>query len=102
MNADRLSVLRSPAAAPASVSYTGTAGVVTQTVRGSCVRVWCTTDAIVLAGGTATASLGTALQAYETLWLPLPKGLIQGEGEKIIASAVQISAAGTLFAQQFE
>jgi hypothetical protein len=91
------------------VAYTGTAGSLTQAVRGNCVRVWCTTDAYVNVGAVATATQGTPLQAYETLWLPIPEnapaaggsGLRTGETPAILVSAIQITSGGTLYAQQF-
>ena len=102
---DRFSILKSPAAAPQTVAYTGTAGDITQVVRGTALRVWCTTDAYVTVGATATTANGTPLQAYETLWLPIQQGQASGfnAGEKpaVLVSAIQISAGGTLFAQQF-
>lgn len=102
-----MSVLRTPAAAGGKVAYTGTAGSLTQTLRGSCVMVWTTTDAWVCIGTTATTSNGTPIPAYTPIWLPIPNPAtnsipkFQGEGGLII-SAVQDSAGGNLFAQQFE
>lgn len=102
MNADRGSVLRVPVGPSATVSYTGTAGSITQTVRGSSVLVWCTTDAYVCSGSAATATTGTPIPAYTPIWLPLPSSFNQGDGGKIVASAIQITSGGSLFAQQFE
>ena len=71
------------------------------------MRVWCTTDAYVTMGASATISNGTPLQAYETLWLPIPdnsgaaQGFSQGSTPSVLVSAIQISAGGTLYAQQF-
>jgi hypothetical protein len=107
MNPDRRSILKSPAAVSASVAYTGTAGSIQQAIRGNCMRVWCTTDAYVNMGAVATAGNGTPLQAYETLWLPIPDNSGTGQGfnigstPTILVSAIQISAGGTLYAQQF-
>ncbi len=103
-NADRFSVLRGPAADAAVVAYTGTAGDITQTVRGTSVMVWCTTAAYVCSGTTATVTNGTPLPANTPIWIPLPKQLIQGEGGKIIASAIQVAggSGGNLYAQQFD
>lgn len=107
MSADRFSVLRNPAAAPGTVAYTGTAGSLTQAIRGNCVMVWCTTDAYVCIGTAATTENGTPIPAYTVLWLPIPTPSTssipkaQGEGGLII-SAVQVSAGGSLFAQQFD
>lgn len=102
MSADRFSVLRNPAEAAASVAYTGTAGSITQTVRGQCVMVWCTTDAFICIGTAATSTNGTPVPAFTPIWIPMPNFMQQGDGGEIIASAIQISAGGTLFAQQFD
>jgi hypothetical protein len=102
MTADRLSVLRVPCGPAASVAYTGTAGDITQTVRGSSVMVWCTTDAYICSGSTATSTTGTPMPAFTPIWLPLPASINQGDGGKVVASAIQITSGGTLYAQQFE
>lgn len=104
----RTTILKSPVAAAASVAYTGTAGSITQAVRGTCMRAWCTTDAFITVGTAATTANGTPVQAYETIWLPIPSnqsgtiGLNQGETPAVLISAIQITAGGTLFAQQFD
>jgi hypothetical protein len=102
MSADRMSVLRVPVGPAAVVAYTGTAGSITQTMRGSSVLVWSTTDAYICSGATATATNGTPLPAFTPVWLPLPSTWNVGDGAKIVASAIQISAGGNLYAQQFE
>lgn len=107
MSADRMSVLRNPVGPAATVTYTGTAGDITQTIRGTCVMVWTTTDAQVCIGTTATSTNGTPIPAFTPIWLPIPTPnsssipKYQGEGGLVI-SAIQISAGGTLFAQQFD
>jgi hypothetical protein len=106
MSADGYRILRNPAAAPGTVAYTGTAGDVTQTIRGNCVMIWCTTAAYVTIGTTATTANGTPIPANVPIWLPLPTPQsssipkFQGEGGLII-SAIQISSGGTMYCQQF-
>lgn len=101
--ADRLSVLRMPSDAAKNVSYTGTAGTIQQKVSGTCIFAWCTTDAYVTVGDTATTGNGTPLPAYTPIFLPIPvrTGLNQGETPTVLVSAIQIASGGTLYAQQF-
>ena len=102
MSADRMSVLRAPVGPAAVVAYTGTAGDITQTVRGSSVLVWCTTAAYICSGATATATNGTPVPANTPIWLPMPSAWNVGDGGKVVASAIQVASGGNLYAQQFE
>ena len=85
-----------------SVSYTGTAGSVTGWNAGpQGVLVWCTTDAYVRVGESATATTadiplpaGTPVPIY----VPQPGGG-GGTGAPWRFSAIQISAGGTLYAK---
>ena len=101
MQADRFSVLRSPAGPGAVVAYTGTAGSISQAVRGSCVMVWCSTDAYVAVGATATTS-ATPLPAFTPIFLPLNPNMDKGQTPSVLVSAIQVSGGGNLYAQQFE
>jgi hypothetical protein len=80
-----------------SVSYTGTAGSVTGWNAGpQGVLVWCTTDAYVRVGESATAtSADTPLPAGT----PVPIFVPGGTGAPWRVSAIQISAGGTLYAK---
>ena len=99
--ADRFSVLRSPVGPGAVVAYTGTAGSISQAVRGSSVMVWCSTDAYVSVGATATTS-GTPLPANQIIFLPLNKDMVPGQTPSVLVSAIQVASGGNLYAQQFE
>ena len=101
MSADTYQVLHAPAAAPGSVSYTGTAGSISQAVRGNLLMVWCTTDAYVTVGSTATTSNGTPIPSYQVFWLPIPDAIRQGQTPTVLVSAIQVTSGGTLYAQQF-
>lgn len=103
MSADRLSVLRSPAGPAATVAYTGTAGSIQQAIRGNCIMFFCTTQAYVCVGATATITNGTPVPANITFWLPIPDNLgKQGETPTVLISAIQASSGGSLYMQQFD
>ena len=93
---DRTAVLRDPSAGPgASITYTGTAGVTASYIPGpTSVMVWATTDCYVLVGEGVTATTSdTPIPAYTPFWFPVP----QGTGAPWRVSAIQISAAGTIY-----
>ena len=100
MASDRTSVLREPSPLTGySVSYTGTAGVTTAAAPGpSSVMVWATTDCYVKVGEGATATTAdTPMPAYTPMFLPIP----QGTGAPWRVSAIQISAAGSIYTKAF-
>ena len=100
MATDRLSVVRDPIATTGySVSYTGTAGVTSAYNPGaSTVMVWCTTDAYVKVGESATATTAdTPVPAYTPMWFPVPAG----SGAPWRVSAIQISAGGIVYTKPF-
>ena len=76
-----------------AVSYTGTAGTSTSMPVGtSIVRIIATTDcfvAITIAGTAAVANTGVYLPALTAEYFPID------DGEKV--SAIQVSAAGTIY-----
>lgn len=100
MASDRTSVLREPSPLTGySVSYTGTAGATTAAAPGpSSVMVWATTDCYVKVGEGATATTAdTPMPAYTPMFLPIP----QGTGAPWRVSAIQISAAGSIYTKAF-
>ena len=80
-----------------SAAYTGTAGSVTGWNAGpQGVLVWCTSDAYIRVGNSATAtSADTPLPANT----PVPIYVPEGTGGVWRVSAIQISASGTLYAK---
>lgn len=102
MSADRMSVLRSPTGVAQTTTYTGTAGSIAGTVRGTSVMVWTTTDAYVSVGATATTANGTPIPAYTPIWLPFPQTMQQGSDAAVLVSAIQVSAGGSVFVRQFD
>ena len=105
MPSQRTDTLKAPVAPGATVSYTGTAGLVTQKVIGDTVMVWGTTDFWFTMGKSATAT-DTPIPAFTVMFFPMPtnapgqSGWAPGEPGAIF-SAIQISAGGSLFVQQF-
>lgn len=108
MPTSRTDTIKNPVFDSASVSYTGTAGDISQVVYGTCIYFYTTTDAVVRVGATATATKGTPVPAYTPMFLPIPQnqpsssGMNQGEKPSVLISAIQQSAGGTLFMQQFD
>lgn len=101
MSADIYQVLHNPTGDAASVAYTGTAGDIAQTVRGNCLMAWCTTDAYISIGATATTTNGTPVPAFTPIWFPFPDSMRQGQAAAVLVSAIQIAAGGTLYMRQF-
>jgi hypothetical protein len=98
---DRQSVLRQPAGAGASVSYTGTAGVSSAAIPtpSNCVMVWCSTDAYIKVGPGSTlaaTAADTPLPALTPIFLP-----ITDESGPNYISAIRISSSGTMYFQAF-
>lgn len=79
-----------------SVAYTGTAGSTsTWPVGPTAVVVWATTDAYIRVGVDVTATTADLpLPAYTPVLLRVPD-----EGDPWRVSAIQISAAGTVYAK---
>lgn len=80
-----------PGAVTQSVAYTGTAGVITNPVSSTVVRVYCTSDAFIAIGTTPVAT---------TAWTPVTAKV--PEYFRVIpgvdkVSAIQSSAGGTLY-----
>ena len=94
--------LNDPAFGTQSVAYTGTAGSVTGWNSGpQAVLVWCTSDAYIRVGNSATAtSADTPLPANTPVpvYVPQPSDA-GGNGGTWRVSAIQISASGTLYAK---
>lgn len=84
-----------------TTTYTGTAGSISDAVRGTSIMIWTTTDAFVCIGATATTANGTPIPAFTPIWLPIPDSINQGETPTVLVSAIQISAGGSFFARQF-
>lgn len=87
--------------APATITYTGTAGVTATFKPGPrAVLVWCTTDAYVKVGEgvTATTANSTPIPAYVPVKLTVP----QGTGAPWRVSAIQISAGGSVYAKPLQ
>lgn len=80
-----------------SVAYTGTAGSTDAAWdRSPAMLVWTTTDAYVVVGEGVTATTShTPIPAYTPVLLKVPVG----SGGRVRASAIQISAGGTLYAK---
>lgn len=98
-SADRMSVLRTPAADAKTQTYTGTAGVTgTWQPAFPCVMIWCTTAAYVAVGEGVTATVAsTPIPANTPIFLPVP----EGTGAPWRVSAVQIASGGSVYAQPF-
>lgn len=81
----------------ASVAYTGTAGSTSTFAPGQRgVLVWATTDAYVKVGeGVTATSASTPIPAYTPIVFQVPIGT----GQAWRVSAIQISAAGTVYAK---
>lgn len=110
MPSQRTDTLKAPVSPGVTTTYTGTAGsITTQVIRGDTLMVWTTTDAWVTLGQTATTQNATPIPAFTPIFIPMPvnapagggSGWSSGETQAVLVSAVQISAGGTLFAQQF-
>jgi hypothetical protein len=99
---DRTSILRAPTGPAQSVAYTGTAGSITVSVKGTSIMVWCTTDAYICVGATATTTNGVPWPAYQPVWFPFPDTAGVQQGAPITVSAIQVAAGGTLYAKQFD
>ncbi len=85
-----------------NVAYTGTAGSVTGWNAGpQAVLVWCTSDAYIRVGNSATATTAdTPLPANTPVPIYVPQpGDAGGNGGRWRVSAIQISASGTLYAK---
>lgn len=109
MPSQRTDTLKSPCAPGATVAYTGTAGTIDQKIIGDTLMVYCTTDAWIALGKTATVT-DTPIPAYTPMFIPMPtntqntaNGARWSAGESCISmvSAVQVSSGGSLFVQQF-
>lgn len=71
-------------------TYTGTAGTSSALSGGTRVLLWCTTDAYVMVGASATATATSLpIPAYTPVILPV------GSGARV--SAVQISTSGSCY-----
>jgi len=80
-----------------SVAYTGTAGSVTGWPAGpQGVLVWSTTDAYILVGEAATATVSSTPLPANT---PVPFFVPSVTGAVWRVSAIQISAGGTMYAK---
>jgi hypothetical protein len=85
-----------------SVAYTSSAGTVTGWPAGpQGVVVWCTSDAYIVVGeGVTATSTGTAIPANTPIPFYVPQaGGGGGSGAPWRVSAMQVSAAGTLYAK---
>lgn len=106
MPSQRTDTLKAPVAPGQSVAYTGTAGTISQKVIGDTLYVYTTTDAWIALGKTATTS-DTPIPAFTPMFIPMPTnapgaaGWSAGEQHSSMVSAVQQSAGGSLFMQQF-
>lgn len=94
--------LMDAAYAAKNVSYTGTAGSTgTWPAGAQGVLVWCTTDAYIRVGESATATTSdTPIPANTPIpfYVP-PAGGSNGTGAPWRVSAIQVSAGGTLYAK---
>jgi len=85
-----------------SVAYTSSAGSVTGWPAGpQGVVVWCTSDAYIVVGeGVTATSTGTAIPANTPIPFYVPQAGDPGaSGAAWRVSAMQVSAAGTLYAK---
>lgn len=84
-----------------TASYTGTAGVTTAWPPGpQGVLIWCDSAAYVVVGDgvTATTANGTPIPANTPIAFTVPT-MINDTGASWRVSAIQIAAAGTLYAK---
>lgn len=91
---DRLSLVRQPIYGSGGVvAYTGTAGTSSALPTAALgAWVWCTTDACVRMGATATAA-DWPVPAFQMVWVPVPDDAV---GSSVL-SAIQISSGGNAY-----
>lgn len=84
-----------------SAAYTAAAGTTTTWPPGAQgVVVWCTSDAYVAVGeGVTASSNSTAIPANTPIPFYVPQAGADGTGAPWQVSAIQISAAGTVYAK---